>query len=310
MYDTVYFWIDRFLVDNFDLSTITACLEEISENISDRGVSIRGNLKNLKVGVYEGGVSVKGSLAKFHLGDNLQTLTRSGTQEAIEHLSDVLHLPMSQAKITGLDIATHFPMKYPPCYYYPLLGDKKYYKRLQATADSLYYNTRSKQLVFYDKSLEATAKEVSIPDVFQNTNLLRYEIRFRIRLAQQFNLPEISGETLYKDKFYAELIKRWAKEYMNIQKIKQLSIQNIDMIKTPDDAFKQICGVALLNAGQALIDTFISDLKAKNVFIDPKYYTRLKSKIKEVTNLPEISENSDLITELDQNVKQVRQYCR
>ncbi len=310
MYDSINFWIDRYLVDNYNLSTIAACLSGISEHQSDRGYFINGSLNNLKVNIYESGVSIKGSLAKFHLTDNLHTLTRSGTQQAIEHLSDVLSLPMDKAKVTAVDLATHFIMKYPPNNYYSFLGAKKYFNRLQASPDTLYYNTKPKQLIFYDKSLEATAKNVNIPPIYKDANLLRYELRHKGRLNKQFNMPEFTGATLYNERFYIDIINRWVKEYMNIQKIQRFTLQNIENMKKPSDVMDMIFGMLLIKAGQGEIDCIVNDLKAKKAFTDPKYYTRLKNSLKDKMNKPEITEKSDLIKELDQNVKQIKQYYR
>jgi hypothetical protein len=310
MYDSTGLWFDGCIVGNFNLSTIATHLNEISEHKSKFGYNVSGSLKNLKVSIYETGVSVKGSLAKYHLTDNLHTLTRSGTREAIEHLSDDIGLPMDKAKVTAIDLATHFIMKYPPNYYYSFLGAKKYFTRLQASNDTLYYNTKPKQLVFYDKSLEATAKEVDIPIVYQNANLLRYEMRHKGRLNKQFNLNEFTGATLSNEKFYMDIINRWIKEYLNIQKIQRFTLQNVDNMKTPSDVIEMIFGMLLLKAGQNEVDFILNDLKAKNAFQDPKYYSRVKSKIKDIMNKPEITEKSDLIKELDQNVKQIIQYYR
>lgn len=310
MYDSISFWIDRHLAGSYNMPSIAACLNEISEHQTQWGYNIGGSLANLRVNVYETGVSVKGSLAKFHLKDNLHTLTRSGTQEAIEHLSDSLGLPLERAKITAIDLATHFIMKYEPLNYYPFLGAKKYYKRLQASTNTLYYNTKPKQLIFYDKSLEATAKNVAIPDIYKGCNLLRYEMRHKGRLNKQFNMPELTGVTLYHERFYIEIINRWVKEYQNIEKIQRLTLSNMDGIKTPSDAIEMIFGMLLLKTGQTEIDFLIDDLKAKKAFPDPKYYSRVKSKIKDIMRKPDITEKSDLVNELDQQIKQIKQYYR
>ncbi len=310
MYDSINFWFDRYLVDNFNLSTITTCLTGISEHQSDKGYFVSGSLNNLKVNIYESGVSVKGSLAKFHLTDNLHTLTRSGTHEAIEHLSDNLSLPMDKAKITAVDIATHFIMKYPPNNYYSFLGAKKYFTRLQASTDTLYYNTKPKQLIFYDKVLESTNKKVEIPKIYQNTNLLRYEMRHKGRLNNQFNISEFTGATLYNERFYIDIINRWVKEYININKIQSLTISNMNTIKKPDEAFKAICGIAFQKMGQSEIEAIFNDFKAQKTFTDPKYYSRLKEMLFSAMNKKEISEKSELINELDQNIKQIKHYYR
>ena len=56
---------------------------------------ITGNLKGFRISVSERGVNLKdGSLCKYYLGDNFQTLGRGDTKQAIEMLSDTLHLPL------------------------------------------------------------------------------------------------------------------------------------------------------------------------------------------------------------------------
>jgi hypothetical protein len=292
------------------MSTIAACLNEVSEHQTSKGYFMSGSLNNLKVTIYETGVSVKGSTAKFHLGDNLQTLTRSGMQQAIEHLSDALGLPMDIAKITAVDVATHWDMKYLPSSYYSYLGAKKHFTRLHATPNTLYYNTNAKQLIFYDKGIESTAKNVALPTIYQNANLLRYEMRYKGRLAKQFNINEITGATLYNDNFYIGIIDRWVKEYLSIDKVQRLTLTNMDNIKKPNEAFDAICGIAFLKMGQSEIEEILNDIKAKKTFTDPKSYTRLKDMVKKVMNKPEISEKSDLIQELDQNIKEIKQYYR
>lgn len=310
MYDTIHFWLEKHLAGNINIPAIASKLDNYKIiRDKDGSESILGILNNFKVNIYETGISLKGSLAKFHLQDNIHTLTRSGTQAAIENLSDVLNMPVHLAKVTRADLATHLITKYPPANYYSCLGDKKYYKRLQATSDTLYYNTKPKQLLFYDKVLESKTKGIALPAVYQNTNLLRYEMRHTGRLAKQFNMPEFTASTLYNERFYIGIIDIWIKEYMNIQKINRF-ILNVENMKTPKDGFELIFGMLLHEKGQSEIDCILADFKARKVFNDPKYYSRLKTMIKEAANKPELTEKNELITELDNEVKAIRQHYR
>lgn len=310
MYDTVNMWLEWSKVGNVNLSTITKKLNNCLEHKGGNFNSFTGNLNNYKVGIYETGISLKGSICKYFTNDNLQTLTRSGMERAIEQMSDELSLPVNLARINQVDLATHFIMNRTAPEYYPYLGDKRYFKRLQATNDTLYYNTSARQLIFYNKLKEAKSKGVIIPDVFNNKNLLRYEIRHKGRLGKQFNLPEVTAETLYNEKFYINLIDIWVKEYFNIQKINRLTINNMENIKTPKDAENMIFGLLLNKVGHDEIENLITDLKAKQVYSDPKYYSRLKTKLKQLANMTEITEKSELITELDKEIKSIKQYYR
>lgn len=171
-------------------------------------------------------------------------------------------------------------------------------------------NTNARQLIFYNKLKEATAKGVVIPDIYKHENLLRYEIRHKGRLSKQFNLPEVTAETLYNEQFYMKLIDIWVNEYLNIEKLNRLTITNMEHIKTPKDAEDMIFGVLLNKCGQGEIENIIADMKARKVYPDPKYYSRLKKKLTVLANKPEISEHSELIAELNNNIKSIKDYYR
>jgi len=178
MYDTVNFWIDGLMVGG-DPFTIAQYLTDHTEQNSARGYSISGRAGDYLVYLNQSGIRLKGSLPKFLLTDNIQTLTRSGARDAIQKLSDEIHLPVDMAKVTRVDISTVLPMSREPNEYYSLLGNKPHFERLQATKDTLYYNTNEKQLIFYNKKAEAKAKGVKIPVGFEGANLLRVEARYQ-----------------------------------------------------------------------------------------------------------------------------------
>ena len=64
-----------------------------------------------------------GSLSKYLYPNNIYPLDRHSTAEAVEKLSDSLHLNISDAKITGLEFGTQFVMKHKPEDYLRKLGD-------------------------------------------------------------------------------------------------------------------------------------------------------------------------------------------
>ena len=76
-------------------------------------VCIFGSLDGLKVSIYTGGYSIIGSLAKYLYPSNVYPLDRHSTVQAIEKLSDALHIDMKEAKVTGLEFGTQFVMRKP-----------------------------------------------------------------------------------------------------------------------------------------------------------------------------------------------------
>ena len=309
MYDTVNFWIDRAMVGG-DPFTIAQHLDEIVEHNSERGYSVTGKAGDYSVLLIDSGISLKGSLPKLLLPSNIHTLNRSGAQLAVNKLSDSLHLPVSGAKVTRVDVSNVLPVKRPVNDYYSLLGNKPYSQRLQATAGTLYYNTLKKQHIFYDKIAEAKAKGIPIPAGFIGANLLRVEVRFTQRIPKQFSRDEITGATLYDEKFYTDIVKRWGDEYFSINKLKANSFMDTTNIKTPKDGANALFSYLLQGAGADIINCFIADLKAKKTFEDPKYYSRLRDELNKLTRATTLSEQNELIKELDQSIREVIINCR
>lgn len=311
MYDTVNFWIDRSDTERGDPFSVLPYLQEIVEQRSDkRGYSCSGKLGDYSVCCFQTGISLKGSLAKYYLPSNVYTLTRQTATEALEKMSDELSLDiMGAAKVTRLDVSTVIPTKRPPTDYYRGLGEKPHYKRLQTHAETLYYNQSSRQLIFYDKTKEAAAKAALIPPTLNGCNLLRYEIRFLDHAQRLLKSPDpITGATLTDSGFYYSIIQRWKAEFDTIKKINTISTLT-DSIKTPKEAQKALFAILLQQGGQNYIDEFLADLKAKNAFSDPKYYSRLKADLYRIMQAPNEAK-SDMIRELEEAIADVANFAR
>jgi hypothetical protein len=308
MFDNVNFWIDRADISEGKTFDIVPCLSEITERKNAKsGYSCSGKLKNYSVSVYENGISLKGSLPKNYFGDNLHTLTRQDTKQAVEELSDCLHTDISGAKVTRLDVSTVIPTKRPPADYYSHLGNKPYFERLQSTPDTLYYNNHQRQIIFYDKTKEATAKNVQIPYILQNSNLFRYELRYTKRLNKQLN-TDLTAAKLYGVEFYRAVIQSWYREFKTIQKIKNQSFMT-DNVKTIKEAETALFADLLQQKGQRYVDEYLSDLKAKNSFKERQRYSEYKRKLNTILQAPK-GEQSDLIKELETAIFDIARYAR
>jgi hypothetical protein len=308
MFDNVNFWIDRGNISEGKTFEVLPCLSEITERQNAKsGYSCTGKLKNYSVFVSENGISLQGSLAKNHFGDNLHTLTRRDTQQAIEELSDCLHLDLGTAKVTRLDVSTIIPTKRPPADYYSHLGNKPYFERLQSTPDTLYYNNHQRQIIFYDKSKEAAAKDIQVPEILQNSNLLRYELRYTKRLNRQLNAA-LTAAKLYDVNFYRAVIQNWHTEFKAIHKLKNQSFMT-ESISTTKEAETALFAALLQEKGQSIIDEYLSELKAKNVFKERQRYSELKRKLNTILQAPK-GEQSDLVKELETAIFDIARYAR
>jgi hypothetical protein len=314
MYDTFKSWINRAEASNLTASTL--CLTDAKETVNrDTGeVWTCGNLDNLKITVSMASVSIKGSLAKFLLPDNTFTLNRHQVKEAIEKLSDTLKIDISEAKITRIDVSTNFIMQYEAQRYYSVLGLCTHFNRVQATNNTLYYHSKGKDqrrsMVFYNKAREVSDRSGIIPDVFKDENLLRYESRWNTRLPQQLKECEVTGRTLYDERFYKKIVTLWADNYFRIEKQRNINIDAMDKIKTVSDATDFICAVALQKLPPDEVQNILEDMKQQKVFSDSKYYTRLKKKLKDISGKTDVTEANSLVKELDTEIKNVLAYKR
>lgn len=309
MYDTINLWLPIDKAGSFDLSKTSQSLSGITEHTKEDGqVYVSGFLNNYKVNISGQGVSLKGSLAKYFLPDNFHTLTRSDSARAFEMMADELYLPIHKAKVNRIDFAQNFLMDYEPEAYYNFLGECQYYNR-QPQSKSLYYTNTLRQKLFYNKIAEGKAKGLSLPDVWNGQNVLRYEMRFTSRLPKQFNQAEITASSLSDEKFYMTIFDKWLAEYEAINKLHSINFNLSDM-NSPKDFKKQLELFAVNMIGQDRIMQEIENMRHKKAFDKPEYYSRLKKEIKELCKTPKMTASSDLVAELDKNIKSSKRYYR
>jgi hypothetical protein len=309
MYDTLHLWLPIERVGSYNLENTLQNLSGITEHNRDDGqVYISGYLRNYKINISEQGVSLKGSLAKYFLPDNFHTLTRSDSARAFEMMSDELYLPIQEAKVSRIDFSQNFLMDYEPQAYYNFLGECQYYKR-QPQLKSLYYTNGLRQKLFYNKVAEGKTKGVSLPDVWNGQNVLRYEMRFLSRLPKQFNKTEIIASSLSNEKFYMAIFDKWFTEYEAINKLHSINFNLSDM-NSPKDFWKQINLMAINMIGQDKIMQEIENLRHQKAFDKTEYYSRLKKEIKELCKTPQMTSSSDLMAELDKKVKMAKKHFR
>jgi hypothetical protein len=309
MYDTINLWLPIDKAGSFDLGRTLQNLTGITEHIKDDGqVYASGYLNNYKVNISGQGVSLKGSLAKYFLPDNFHTLTRSDSARTFEMMADELYLPIQKAKVNRIDFAQNFLMDFEPEAYYNFLGECQYYNR-QPQSKSLYYSNGLRQKVFYNKIAEGKAKGLSLPDVWNGQNVLRYEMRFKSRLPNQFNQAEITASSLSDEKFYITIFDKWLAEYEAINKLNSINFNKSNM-NSPKDFKKQLELFAINMIGQDKIMQEIENLRHQKAFDKPEYYSRLKKEIKELCKTPEMTASSDLVAELDKKIKASKRYYR
>jgi hypothetical protein len=282
----------------------------------ENGTVITGTLGNVidskyfQITINENSVGIKnGSLCKFHLGDNFKTLGRSDIQKAIENISDTLHLPIEKADVYRLDVAQNFIVKSPIDIYFNHLGELKYSRRVLQESRLYYYQSKG-ATVFYDKVKERRAKGDTIPELYQNRNVLRIEQRHTSRLRQIFKVENLTAAMLYSEKFYMELLNRWHDNYRAIKKINDISL-NFENMKGKKDLYT--IGLLSLVEKQGGELAMLEQIKEaqKSGKIDKKTAFDIKQAI--ITACQSkigITAQNEAIIELDKKVNEAVKYYR
>ncbi|WP_142455214.1 phage/plasmid replication domain-containing protein [Gracilimonas mengyeensis] len=309
MFDTLKLYVRQDSVRDTDLlAEIPVYLEDITAHEKADQIYFSGTKENLRIYVTDRGVSIQGSLAKYYLSDNMQTLRRKDTEQAIQKLSDDLHLPIDEAQVSRIDFAHNFIMQFEPKVYYPYLGESQYYKRY-IQPESLYYKNGNRTKLFYDKPAEAKNKGYEIPEVWTSKHVLRYEIRYKRRLHKQFKEPEVKAYKLYEEQFYIKLIDRYVSDFKSIHKLAEINLDT-DNMSTPKDFWDQMALLSIKRIGQHGAVDLVEELRAKDALDRPEYYSRLKKEIRDKSKKFSASDSSPLIEELESKVSALKRYYR
>ena len=291
------------------LGEIPLYLSNVSEHYFENGLSLTGRVGNMKVNVNEHRVKIgDASLCKYYLGDNLKVMCRSDIKNAIQKLSDAIHLPLYNAEIKNFEFGKNIITKYQPQTYFRYLGNKPHSNRFEQK-NSLYYSQNSTQFIGYDKILEYKKSGGIIPALYQNCHLLRLEKRYQKNIAKYFNCASLTASMLYDETFYTNIIKDWYNDYQKIHKIQLIKI-DFDMINTVTK-YKLLGVLELirLQGGELEAITNLSEAFKKGE-ITKKQKHDLHQLIKDATSNKLYTKQSDEILELDNKVNESVKYYR
>lgn len=301
---------DTFTCSLSQEGTETNLIEEVPKYLEDTrrtnyengGVSVSGRLKNLQISVSQYSLKLKGgSISKYYLGDNIQTMTRGDTQRAVERVSDDLHVDLSEAVMTRLDVANNIMTRYPEENYYKYLGPSRNYTRHEQP-NGVFYQNHQKAMIFYGKIKEQKDKGNLVPDWLNNRHMLRYEMRLMHRLRKQMNQVVLLSN-IYEENFYIRVIDKYKEEYDQIQKKHTImnTIKATSSVKDFGDQAIYFMVQALgINDSMSMLDEWQSMGK-----IERKAKSDLKRKVRYVLNNYSLDERNEIIDELDRKVQDV-----
>lgn len=234
MYDTIGLQLTHGDYPSGDfVADLSRCLTSVSTFERGGFRHIVGDCGRLKVRANNWSVSVGGcSLPKWVAGNNYKPLSRAETRQAVEMMSDRLHLPMKLARVTRLDAGATITTSQPPSRYIGVLGELSRAKRQTVSGDeteTLYYIQQYRRLCFYDKNKEQRNNGEPIPMEYADKHVLRYEYRLLRRLPAQMGEREVTAAMLYDERFYHKVLNKWKQAYFSIRKEGDITINIDDM---------------------------------------------------------------------------------
>lgn len=225
MYDTTTMTLAAYQAPNVDfLAEVPCYLSDVAEIVKPSGVVVCGQLDALKVKVFPDAVRIgDASLCRYFLGSNTKTLTRTDTRQAVEKISDTLHLDVSQASVKRLDAGINVKLPHDVSSYLALLDYTPKYTRIEVAPTTIEYRQGAvgryyNQMAFYDKGKEVQAKRAKQTDIKEDDNVLRIERRFLKRIPQQFGMKDVTASSLYTEAFYNDIGRRLYDGYKAIRK--------------------------------------------------------------------------------------------
>jgi hypothetical protein len=311
MLDTLTMSLPCDTLPEANLLQLPSLLTDIKEtyNYHTGNTSLYGRADNLYVGLNSHAVTISGSITKYRYGNNWERLSFGEMLRTFESLSDRLNIPIGEAVITRLDLGVNLVMKYHESLYYGLLDHCPRYKKL-VQDNGIYFNQAQKQIVFYGKGGEQKDKGQPIPALYQNKHTLRYEMRWKKGLTKQFNTGKLNVQALCREPFYMGLVARMREAYTNVKKskINPLAIENMR-------SYKALTEYLILKGLEAEFGSIgnafacIDKAKKSGIFDNKMQPGRLKRKLNELYENPELNQENDLVIEMDTKVRDALKYC-
>lgn len=199
-------------------------LENLSER-NDKKFNYRmsGTYKNLNVTFSESYLMITGSLNKYWYHSNVGVFTHTDFTNAIAQLSEDFQVNLFNALLLRIDIAATLRVKYPvKCYLNSFTRKEKTERK--PYENGVYFSNTSREIVFYDKVLETNKRRQTIPEEYADSHLLRYELRFKKKIANSLKNGEsyVLVSDLCDYKFHVKLLQWWLKEFKAIAQEKQI----------------------------------------------------------------------------------------
>ena len=246
------------------------------------------------------------SLPKLLQGENMTVISRKQVQEAVLKLESVTGLELSNAVVRTIEIGITVNVKKTPGEYFYLCGDHSRLNRHLISKpgkfETVLYTTTTGKYSFqlYDKIAQGKSekKQMSIPEIFQDQNVLRleYKIKKQAGIKSKFD-KDLFVHELYEPYIYKRLKNLFHAFYLAIPKTGRGVFINLEMPMTPKD-FEKAWAFQYRQLYPDAVRQSVILAKSKG-YLDRKGYHRLRAILK-TDNLGGVrSLRNELIAELD-----------
>ena len=248
---------------------------------------------------------LEGSLHKWVHGTNATDMGRSDVGYAIEGLSDTVGLDLAPAEVCRLDIGYNLPVDFEPVTYFPSIKTPARMRRTER-GTSLYLENDRRTLILYDKAKELKAKGQPLPAAYALGPVLRAELRYKKRVAQQLKCERLPLGQLSHEPFYVALVARWRRVFRNLPLVPQFRFDDQTPLKGATDAIERLAAWALHNgfppeALEAMLSGEGVSRKARH---------DIRAKIKAMAQRPHLIVPDTRREELNRKVLQAAEFCR
>jgi hypothetical protein len=216
MYDTVCLVLPR--PTFWEIPSTLSRVRESADKITGE-ITLKGSLRNMSVTTNANEISLFGSLPRYFHGSNAVTMTRAGTEEAIQNLSETLSLPLEVARVYRLDVAANILVMHPVADYLATLGPWRRTHKREYTNGNLSYQGGQSSLTFYDKVMDLKRNGHPLPEHWEGRNVLRIELQMKSKVKGQLG-QAVSGKDLWSERIYMKAIDKWHGSYLTVEKIK------------------------------------------------------------------------------------------
>jgi hypothetical protein len=208
---------------SWDIEEIKSNLQPV-ENFNRDGYKPLGRIKNIYVYGNNQVLKIEGSLAKYYNKNNVEVFDWRFVKPAIELLSFELGLPLSNGRISRIDIGTNIGLNSNVSDYFAELIFLEYYQRISRHQTTLRFENNSHRINFllYDKlrdfSKRKLIKDIDLKYFTSAENLMRVELQIQERVGQIMNMKDLRVSSLFNQTFCKLLMKKWLDSYQNIHK--------------------------------------------------------------------------------------------